>query len=100
MSAFISTVQTSLVPALDVPFATLIGAVLGLGAVAAGLVLFKPLLTGLLNAAILLIRPKLSKEERLSRSHMRDSMLLQRMLNATDGAPSHAADLRALGSRA
>jgi hypothetical protein len=74
--------------------------ILGLGVAVTLLVLFKPLLSGLFHAAAMAFRPKLSKDERLSRSHMRDTLMLQRMLNATDGASSHAAELRAMASRA
>ncbi len=100
MSAIFSTVQSTLAPALSVSLPTLARSVFGIGVVATLLVMFKPLLQGLLGAAILVVRPKLSKEERLSRAHMRDTMMLQRILNASDGAPSHAAELRAMASRA
>lgn len=70
-------------------------------AVAGGLlVLFQPLLRGCARAAVLVVKPKLSKEERLQRRQMRDAMLLKRMLNRSDCDPSHAAELRAMASRA
>ena len=52
------------------------------------------------RAALLVVKPKLSKEERLQRRQMRDAMMLKRMLNRSDCAPSHAAELRAMASRA
>jgi hypothetical protein len=64
------------------------------------LVLFKPLLRGCARAAMLVVKPKLSKEERLQRRQMRDAMMLKRMLNRSDCDPSHAAELRAMASRA
>ncbi|NVM76855.1 hypothetical protein FHW83_002656 [Duganella sp. SG902] len=64
------------------------------------LVLFQPLLRGVARAAVLVVKPKLSKEERLQRRQMRDAMLLKRMLNRSDCDPSHAAELRAMASRA
>jgi len=64
------------------------------------LVLFRPLLRGCLRAAVLVVKPKLSKEERLQRRQMHDAMLLRRMLNRSDCDPSHAAELRAMASRA
>jgi hypothetical protein len=64
------------------------------------LVLFKPLLRGCARAALLVVKPKLSKEERLQRRQMRDAMMLKRMLNRSDCDPSHAAELRAMASRA
>jgi hypothetical protein len=33
---------------------------------------------------VLVVKPKLSKEERLQRRQMRDAMLLKRMLNRSD----------------
>ncbi|MYM69467.1 hypothetical protein GTP45_21870 [Pseudoduganella sp. FT55W] len=64
------------------------------------LVLFQPLLRGCARAAVLVVKPKLSKEERLQRRQMRDAMLLKRMLNRSECDPSHAAELRAMASRA
>ncbi len=64
------------------------------------LVLFKPLLRGLALAAVLVVKPKLSKEQRLQRRQMRDAALLKRMLNLQKVSPSEAAELRALAARA
>ncbi|WP_395404036.1 hypothetical protein ACHMW6_34555 [Pseudoduganella sp. UC29_106] len=64
------------------------------------LVVFKPMLFGIAKAAMLVVKPKLTKEERLQRRQMRDAMMLKRMLNSMDGSPSHVAELRALASRA
>ena len=69
-----------------------------LSAIAGVLMLFKPLLTGIVRALVLLVRPHRSKEERLARRQMRDAMMLQSMINASSG-PSHAAELRAIGAR-
>ncbi len=97
MSTIISVVHAavqnfSLVGVLEVS--------LGLAVAAAVLVLFKPLLRGLGRALLLVVKPKLTKEERLQRRQMRDVMMLNRMLNSMEGSPSHAAELRALASRA
>lgn len=72
----------------------------GLGGAAALLILFQPLLRGIARALMLIVKPKLTKEERLQRRQMRDVMMLNRMLNSMEGSPSHAAELRALASRA
>ena len=72
----------------------------GVGGIAALLILFQPLLRGVARALMLVVKPKLTKEERLQRRQMRDVVLLNRMLNSMEGSPSHAADLRALASRA
>lgn len=66
--------------------------------VGALLLLFKPLLLGIVNAIIVAIRPRLTKEERIARRKMRDSMMLQQMINASTG-PSDMAELRAMGCR-
>src|SRR3569833_2610329 len=42
--------------------------ILGMGAIAAVLVIFKPLLTGLLRAALLAVKPRRSLDERSLRS--------------------------------
>nr|WP_267869566.1 hypothetical protein [Massilia agrisoli] len=73
--------------------------VFSVAAVAGLLVFFKPLLVGIARALFLVVRPRLTKEERLARRHMRDAQMLQRMINSSHG-PSHAAELRALASRA
>ncbi|MYM85864.1 hypothetical protein GTP91_01580 [Rugamonas sp. FT82W] len=93
MSTIISVVQNiSLIAAGELALAS--------GAVCALAVLFKPLLRGLARAAVLVVKPKRSKEEQLQRRQMRDAMMLKRMLNAMEGDPSHAAELRAMASRA
>lgn len=74
----------------------LLGAVLAL----AILLLFKPLLRGIARALLLVVKPKLTKEERLQRRLMKDAMMLNRMLNSMEDAPSHAAELRAMAARA
>jgi hypothetical protein len=62
------------------------------------LYLFRPLLLGLLRAALLVVRPRLSQEQRLARAHLRDMRTMQRMINASNG-PSQAAELRAIAAR-
>lgn len=66
--------------------------------VAALLVFFKPLLVGIMRAIVLLVNPRLTKEQKLARRNMRDAKLLQRMIKETD-SPEMAAELRALGCR-
>ncbi|SHH44796.1 hypothetical protein [Massilia sp. CF038] len=62
------------------------------------LFLFRPLLTGIFRAALLLVRPRLSLEQRIARAKLRDRRLMQTMIAASSG-PSHAAELRAMGAR-
>jgi hypothetical protein len=69
-----------------------------LAAIGAAAMFFKPLLLGLGRALVLVVRPRLTKEERRGRRAMRDAKLLQRMINNSQG-PSHAAELRAMAAR-
>jgi hypothetical protein len=93
MSTIISVLQ-------DFSFVTFMQLAL-VAAVAIGLlVLFKPLLRGCLRAAVMVVKPKLTKEELLQRRQMRDSMMLKRMLNTGECGSSHADELRAMASRA
>ena len=64
------------------------------------LVLFKPLLRGIALAALLVVKPKLTKEQRLQRQQMRDAALLKKVINSHKTSPSEAAELQALASRA
>lgn len=70
----------------------------GFSAIAAVLVVFRPLLTGMVRAAILVVRPRLTLEERKARALMRDRRVLDRMIASSCG-PSHAAELRAIAAR-
>mgnify|MGYP000123683703 CR=1 FL=1 len=93
-----STTATLLQTAAGVQIFPLVRGVFSVAAVAGLLVFFKPLLVGIARALFLVVRPRLTKEERLARRHMRDAQMLQRMINSSHG-PSHAAELRALASR-
>lgn len=97
MSTFIAAVHAA---TLNISLLSMAEIALALALAAAVLRLFRPLLLGLARALVLLLKPKLSKEQRLHRRQMRDALMLSRMLNAMDGAPSHAAELRALAARA
>lgn len=72
----------------------------GLGAVVAVLAIFKPLLVGMLRAALLVLRPRQTLQERITRRTMRDALMLNRMARDLDySQPSLAAELRSLASR-
>ncbi|QGZ40415.1 hypothetical protein IP92_03280 [Pseudoduganella flava] len=73
---------------------------LACAAVVGFVVLFKPMLRGLALAAVLVVKPKLTKEQRLQRRQMRDAAMLKRMMNSQKTSPSEAAELQALASRA
>lgn len=73
---------------------------LGLGILAALMVVFKPLLVGMLRAALLVIRPRKSLEERSARSVMESVLMLNRMARDFDRTqPGLANELRSIASR-
>ena len=73
---------------------------LGFGALAAVLVMFKPLLVGLLRAALLVLKPRRSLEERASRRTLQSVLMLNRMARDVENLqPSLAAELRYFASR-
>jgi hypothetical protein len=73
---------------------------LGLSALAAVLVMFKPLLVGLLRAALLVLKPRRSLEERATRRTLESAMMLNRMARELETSqPSLAAELRFMASR-
>ena len=73
---------------------------IGCGAIVALLLVFKPMLNGLLQAAKLVVNPRLSKEERIARRHQRDAMTIHQVASAYDMLqPNLAAELRVLASR-
>ena len=93
-----STTATLLQTAAGVQVFPLVRGVFSLAAVIGLLIFFKPLLVGIARALYLVVRPRLTKDERLARRQMRDAQMLQRMINASHG-PSHAAELRAMAAR-
>jgi hypothetical protein len=79
---------------------TAVRPMIGLGALAAVLVVFKPLLVGLLRAALLVLRPRQTLEERSSRSLLQSVLMINHMARDLEGAhPSLAAELRSIASR-
>jgi len=84
--------------AAGVPVLPLVGAMLGVAAAAALAVFFKPLLSGLAKAAVLVVRPRLSREEQAARRHLQDTRLMKRMINSAHGI-SQTAELHALAAR-
>jgi hypothetical protein len=86
---------------------TVVGAVagairplIGLGLFATLIMLFKPLLTGLLRAALLVISPRKSLKERIADADMKSVLKLHRMARKYEGSdPALAAELRHLAGR-
>jgi hypothetical protein len=75
----------------------LVGA-LGLIVFAALVMLFRPLLSGIVRALVLVVRPRLTRDEQAARRQMRDAQLFQRMINSSQGV-NDAAELRAMAAR-
>lgn len=90
-------------PALQAYAGNFVGIVrpmLGLSLLAAVLVAFRPLLTGLLRAGLLVLRPRKTLEQRSARSILRSILLLNSMARDLDNVqPNLANELRALAAR-
>ena len=70
------------------------------GALATLMVYFKPLWMGILRAALMLIKPRKSLEQRIARSKFKGQQLLRRMANDhASSQPNLAAELRLLAGR-
>lgn len=73
---------------------------LGFGIIATVLIVFKPLIAGFLHAALLLLHPKLTREEKAAKRNLRNILTIRSMANDLDrSSPSMAAELRALAAR-
>jgi hypothetical protein len=99
VSVFASLIQTVVGAAADVSPASLVRVTFQVSVYGALAMFFKPLLTGIARALVLVVKPRRTKDEIAARRQMRDAQLLQRMINSSNG-PSHAAELRALAARA
>ena len=101
MSTFASALYAVSAPVLEISLLNVLQIALASVAVGAVVMLFKPLLVGIARAMVLVVRPKLSREQRLARLQMREAQALKRTLGKMDGvSPSNAAELRALSTRA
>ena len=73
---------------------------LGLGVLAAFLVVFKPMVLGLFQAIRLIFSPRLTLEERNSRHTLQSVLMLNRMARDIEHLePNQAAELRQLAGR-
>lgn len=73
---------------------------IGLGIFATLLMLFKPLIAGMLRAALLIISPRKSLEQRKADNNLQGVLMLNRMARELDSSqPSLAAELRLLAAR-
>ncbi|GGC95248.1 hypothetical protein [Undibacterium terreum] len=93
----------SAVPVAEMAVSSVVGAarpLLGMGILATMLVVFKPLITGLLRASLLLISPRLTKDEKVASRNLRNLLAINNVARDLDStSPSMAAELRALASR-
>ncbi|RSZ59140.1 hypothetical protein HF313_01660 [Massilia atriviolacea] len=78
------------------PLVRSVGLVLAIAAVA---LFFKPLLVGIFRALVLVVKPRMSKEQIAAQRNMRNAKLLHRMTNSSSGNASQTAELRALAAR-
>lgn len=63
-------------------------------------IMFKPLLTGAYRALKMIVKPNMSREQRLARAYYRNAMTLHSMTSASEAlSPNLAAELRALSGR-
>jgi hypothetical protein len=73
--------------------------VIGLGALATLLLLFKPILAGTLRAALLVISPRKSLKEHKDRNRFQGVLMLNRMARDLEASqPALAAELRYFAS--
>ena len=102
-SLTIALPATSALPVAQVALSSIIAAarpLLGIGILTTTLIVFKPLIVGMLRAALLLLHPKLSREEKTAKRNLRNILTIRRMANELDSSsPSMAAELRALAAR-
>jgi heme exporter protein D len=68
------------------------------GAAVVFVLVFHPLIIGIARAAVLVVRPRLTREERQGRAQMRTARLVARMIAKSSG-PSLTAELRAIAAR-
>ena len=88
--------QTALLA--DFPVLPFLRGALVLLALAALVMLFRPLLSGIARALLLVVRPHRTRDEKAARRHLRDAQLFQQMINASQG-PNDTAELRAMAAR-
>jgi hypothetical protein len=81
-------------------FATVARPLIGLGFLGTFILVFEPLLKGLLHAALLLLKPRHSQAERKASTTLRSMLMINRMArDYEDSDPAFSAELRALAGR-
>lgn len=98
--AFPASVAVPAAEAFVATAVTVARPLIGLSAVAVLAVVFKPMLIGLLRAALLVLKPRRSSEARELRRQRKSALMLNRMArDLNDTQPGLAAELRWLASR-
>ena len=94
---------SSALPVAQFAISTIAGAarpLLGFGILVTMLLAFKPLLVGMLRAAVLAVRPSKTREQKSALRNLRNLYAIHRVANdVASSSPSMAAELRALASR-
>lgn len=73
---------------------------IGFGIFATLLVIFRPLISGLIRAAMLLVAPRKSLDERRAEAHVQDVVTVNRLARRLESQhPSLAAELRSMSCR-
>ena len=72
---------------------------LGLGIIAALLLVFKPLLTGLLRAALFVVKPRALLEEHSAQVCAQSAVMFDGMARQQEGRPGFTPELHFLASR-
>lgn len=99
MPAIASLLHSAAVFLSAFSFAQLVRALFGLLTLTGFVMFFRPLLTGIVRALVLTVRPRLAKDELAARRALRDTRVLQRAIETSDN-PVDAVALRALAARA
>jgi hypothetical protein len=93
----------SAMPVAEVALSSIISSarpLLGIGILATMLIVFKPIIVGMLRAALLVLQPKLTRDEKSAKRNLRNVLTIRRIANDLDNSsPSMAAELRALAAR-
>lgn len=73
---------------------------LGLIILAVIMIIFRPLMIGMLRAVMMLLNPRLTREQKTASRNLRNTLTIRRIANDLDNSsPNMAAELRALASR-
>jgi hypothetical protein len=93
----------SALPVAQVAVTSIIAAarpLLGLGILVTVLIVFKPLIMGMLRAALLVFNPKMTRDQKTASRNLRNMLTIRRIANDLDySSPNMAAELRALAAR-